>query len=105
MGEKVCIKVPVVVGLGSTQHLICTEIPLHPAALEIKDIQKKVCIESCEVGGNDKVIINAVLRKISRSGARRAPPAARSSQFGTVTASSLATFVYKGYGDIDIGTT
>lgn len=67
----VCIQVPIVLGTGSTQHLICTEIPLKPAAFEIKEIQKKVVVTSCCVGGVVcepggivfKVIIDAVLKK------------------------------------------
>lgn len=70
MGDK-CIQVPVVLGVGSTQHLICTEIPLKPNAFEIKDTKKKVEITSCCVGGLvkengaicAKVIIDAVLKK------------------------------------------
>lgn len=56
---------------GFTQQLICTEIPLCPPAFEIKDVQKRVEIISCEVGGIveekghkiAKVIIDAVLKK------------------------------------------
>lgn len=70
--EKKCIQVPVVLGVGSTQHLICTEIPLKPKAFEIKDTRKRVEITSCCVGGLvrehenhwvAKVIIDAVLKK------------------------------------------
>ncbi|MFO7171646.1 MAG: hypothetical protein DIU70_001580 [Bacillota bacterium] len=73
MSELKCIKVPVVLGLGETQHLICTEIPLKPPAFEIKDVVKRVDVTQCCVGGvvKDevkekciaKVIIDAVLRK------------------------------------------
>lgn len=66
-----CVKVPVVLGLGATQHLICTEIPLRPPAFEVKDTEKRVEITQCSVGGvvstNEKcvakVIIDAVLKK------------------------------------------
>ncbi len=69
-GNK-CIQVPVVLGTGATQHLICTEIPLKPRAFEIKDTKKKVRIISCCVGGLvhegghvvAKVIIDAILQK------------------------------------------
>lgn len=73
MSDLKCIKVPVVLGLGETQHLICTEIPLKPPAFEIKDVVKQVDVTQCCVGGvvKDevkgkciaKVIIDAVLRK------------------------------------------
>lgn len=72
MSGKKCIKVPVVLGIGSTQQLICTEIPLCPPAFEIKDVVKRVVVTQCEVGGvvKDlkgnriaKVIIDAVLQK------------------------------------------
>ena len=63
MDQKcVLIKVPVVVGIGHSQVLIVTKIPLQPPAFEIKDIDKEVIIDSCNVV-NNKVIINATLRK------------------------------------------
>lgn len=71
MAVQKCVKVPVVLGSGVTQHLICTEVPLRPPAFEIKDTTKRVDVTQCKVGGvvtsDDrciaKVIIDAVLRK------------------------------------------
>ncbi|QZY54995.1 DUF3794 domain-containing protein [Crassaminicella profunda] len=56
------IKVPKVVGTGSTQYLSVVEIPLCVPAFEIVDIIKKVTITGCKVI-NNKVIINGNLSK------------------------------------------
>lgn len=56
------IQVPIVVNTGKAEVLVVTEIPLAPAAFEIKIIEKKVIIDDCEVIP-DKVIINGTLHK------------------------------------------
>jgi len=62
MSKKTIIKAPVVVGDGSCQVLVVTEIPLDPPAFEIHSITKKVNVEQCHAV-HDRVIINGTLNK------------------------------------------
>ena len=57
------IKVPVVVGTGTAQVLVVTEIPLSPPAFALNEVDKEVRIEQCEVI-TGKVIINGILHKV-----------------------------------------
>lgn len=60
--EQQVVELPIQVGVGQAQTLICVTIPLPAPALEVKDIRKKVIIDSCKVIP-DKVIIDGRLRK------------------------------------------
>lgn len=60
--QEVQVEVPVLVGSGQARSLVCTTIPLPSPALEVKDIRKKVIIDSCTVIP-DRVIIDGRLRK------------------------------------------
>jgi len=62
-GKKpVTIVSPVEVGVGESQVLVVTEIPLRPAARRILEIFREVEVTNCKAV-NDKVIINGELRK------------------------------------------
>lgn len=56
------IEVPLIVGIGTAQALVCTTVPLPAPALEVKEIRKTVIIDSCKAVPG-KVIIDGRLRK------------------------------------------
>lgn len=60
--KPVTIVSPVEVGIGQSQVLVVTEIPLRPAAQRIVDIIREVEVTTCKPIKN-KVIINGELRK------------------------------------------
>lgn len=60
--ENAVVELPRLVGSGQRQVLICASIPLPAPALEVKEIRKKVVIDSCTVIPG-KVIIDGRLRK------------------------------------------
>jgi hypothetical protein len=61
--KPVKIVSPIEVGIGESQVLVVTEIPLRPSAQRIVDIIREVEVTSCKAISN-KVIINGELRKI-----------------------------------------
>ncbi|HHW08239.1 MAG TPA: DUF3794 domain-containing protein [Clostridia bacterium] len=60
--RPVTIVSPVEVGIGESQVLVVTEIPLRPSARRILEIFREVEVTNCKAVKN-KVIINGELRK------------------------------------------
>ncbi len=60
--QDAVVELPVLIGSGQRQVLVCAAIPLPSPALEVKEIRKTVIIDSCTVIPG-KVIIDGRLRK------------------------------------------